>query len=100
MPNERKSGQSRPMTAGPTEPKGASRFQLRRNYQHDSRQDLRDTSRCFLSGLVAFCLATKAMAPDVAKPNEASLGTVDFPISCSAAIQPQFNRAVAWLHHM
>lgn len=29
-----------------------------------------------------------------------SLGTVDFPISCSAAAQAQFNRALALLHHM
>ena len=29
-----------------------------------------------------------------------TLGTVDFPVSCSAAAQPAFNRAVALLHHM
>lgn len=29
-----------------------------------------------------------------------SLGTVDFPISCSAPAQEQFNRAMALLHHM
>ncbi len=29
-----------------------------------------------------------------------ALGTVDFPISCSAQAQVQFNRAVALLHHM
>ena len=29
-----------------------------------------------------------------------SLGTVDFPISCSERAQPGFNRAVALLHHM
>ena len=27
-----------------------------------------------------------------------SAGTVDFPVSCSAAVQPDFNRAVALLH--
>ena len=29
-----------------------------------------------------------------------ALGTVDFPISCSAEAQSEFNRAVALLHHM
>ena len=29
-----------------------------------------------------------------------ALGTVDFPVSCSAAAQTEFNRAVALLHHM
>src|SRR5690348_9944441 len=29
-----------------------------------------------------------------------SLGTVRFPVSCAAAVQPEFNRAVALLHHM
>jgi hypothetical protein len=29
-----------------------------------------------------------------------SLGTVHFPVSCNAAAQPQFTRAVALLHHM
>ena len=28
------------------------------------------------------------------------LGTVNFPISCSKEAQPEFNRAVALLHHM
>lgn len=30
----------------------------------------------------------------------ASLGTVDFPVSCSKQAQAEFNRAVALLHHM
>src|SRR5688572_17002378 len=29
-----------------------------------------------------------------------SLGTVDFPITCSTAAQGEFNRAIALLHHM
>jgi tetratricopeptide (TPR) repeat protein len=29
-----------------------------------------------------------------------SLGTVRFPVSCAASVQPAFNRAVALLHHM
>ena len=29
-----------------------------------------------------------------------AMGTVDFPVSCSAPAQVQFNRAVAFLHHM
>lgn len=29
-----------------------------------------------------------------------ALGTVDFPVSCTAAAQPEFTRAVALLHHM
>ena len=32
--------------------------------------------------------------------HEASLGTVDFPVSCSASAQRDFNHAVALLHHM
>ena len=31
---------------------------------------------------------------------EHALGKVDFPVSCSAAAQAEFNRAVALLHHM
>ena len=33
-------------------------------------------------------------------PADHSLGTVDFQISCSAAAQKKFNRALALLHHM
>jgi tetratricopeptide (TPR) repeat protein len=32
--------------------------------------------------------------------SDRDLGTVDFPVSCSAQAQVQFNRAVALLHHM
>ena len=31
---------------------------------------------------------------------EGSLGKVDFPVSCSPAVQSQFNRGLALLHHM
>ena len=30
--------------------------------------------------------------------DEETLGTVHFPTSCSAEVQPQFNRAIALLH--
>ena len=43
--------------------------------------------------------ATRMDAQAHAHPPEA-LGTVDFPISCSASVQTEFNRAVALLHHM
>lgn len=35
-----------------------------------------------------------------AEHDHASLGTVDFPVSCSPAAKAQFNRAVTLLHHM
>lgn len=40
------------------------------------------------------------VANDDAHHDEAHLGTVDFPISCSAPAQAEFNRAMALLHHM
>jgi tetratricopeptide (TPR) repeat protein len=59
-------------------------------------------NRCLVTGAMAFCLANQAIAGDdpVAQSNAAFLGTVEFPISCTAAVQPQFNRAVTLLHHM
>jgi len=48
--------------------------------------------RSFSVAALALALASCATAP--------SLGTVDFPISCSRAAQGEFNRAVALLHNM
>jgi tetratricopeptide (TPR) repeat protein len=48
----------------------------------------------FLLGSTLLSLVNHAAA----RANEERLGEVDFPISCSAAAQPQFNRAVAMLH--
>src|SRR5690242_8171240 len=38
------------------------------------------------------------LAQPAARAQEEKLGTVDFPISCSAEAQTQFNRATAMLH--
>jgi hypothetical protein len=46
----------------------------------------------FVFGLVA------VLKPATARANEERLGDVNFPISCSATAQTQFNRAVAMLH--
>lgn len=58
--------------------------------------------RRFVAELMALLLAVWAIAADgqVNQPNEAALGKVDFPISCSKPVQAEFNRAVALLHHM
>ena len=50
--------------------------------------------RCSLVVLLTFSLIGRAAAV----PEEERLGRVDFPISCSAEVQAQFNRAVALLH--
>lgn len=48
---------------------------------------------------VLFVFALIALLnPGTARANEERLGDVDFPISCSATAQMQFNRAVAMLH--
>src|SRR5918992_1450126 len=39
-------------------------------------------------------------ADAIAQHSDRSLGKVEFTISCSAAAQAEFNRAVALLHHM
>lgn len=55
------------------------------------------------SALVVFVMAT---LPSVALPQAQavyphdSLGTVDFGVSCAERVRPEFNRAVALLHHM
>lgn len=55
------------------------------------------------AGLVAMAmLGASAGEPGSRSPQHAghTLGTVDFPVSCSEPAQVQFNRAVALLHHM
>jgi len=54
---------------------------------------------------VAFALALLAtwlglVNPVTAQTPDSTIGTVDFPISCSPSQQPAFNHAVALLHHM
>jgi tetratricopeptide (TPR) repeat protein len=45
--------------------------------------------------------AAPALATAQHEAHEAQgLGTVRFPVSCEAAVRPEFNRAVALLHHM
>src|SRR5262245_28242868 len=47
--------------------------------------------------LLALSLAASDKAQE-AHQHQHELGKVNFPISCSASAQEQFNRAVAWLH--
>lgn len=49
-------------------------------------------------GLLA-TLTTRALGQHEGHETQA-LGTVRFPVSCAASVQPEFNRAVALLHHM
>jgi len=53
-------------------------------------------------GVATLLLAGGAGAASAAEPLHTGqhLGKVDFPVSCSAAVQPEFDRAVALLHHM
>ena len=57
---------------------------------------------CFAIGLMVLPgLGGVGVAGGQAQPHAGhALGTVDFPISCSARTQAEFNRAVALLHHM
>jgi tetratricopeptide (TPR) repeat protein len=49
--------------------------------------------------LAAFTLVSPVMGADVAPPSaQERLGTVSFPVSCSASSQTSFNRGVALLH--
>ena len=59
-------------------------------------------SRRLVAGLMALLLANWEAVADgqVTAPDDAALGKVDFPISCSQPVQAEFNRAVALLHHM
>ncbi|HSJ29942.1 MAG TPA: hypothetical protein VK933_00815, partial [Longimicrobiales bacterium] len=53
-----------------------------------------------VSAAAAAILAMPARAQDHPHPagDEAKLGKVEFPVSCSDAVRPQFERAVAMLH--
>lgn len=57
-------------------------------------------------GLPATAVALVVLATGIPSASRAqdedpvALGIVDFPVSCSEATQPAFNRAVALLHHM
>ena len=44
------------------------------------------------------CAGSLPLAAQHDHPAPEKLGLVDFPIACSAAVQPEFNRAVALLH--
>src|SRR5580704_17115959 len=60
--------------------------------------------RSYRPMLAFFFCAGAAFAPaavaqhEHASPDTAALGYVNFPTSCSPAVQPDFNRAVALLH--
>lgn len=45
-------------------------------------------------------LAAFAERVHAQQPTEHALGAVDFPVSCSPAVQADFNRAIGLLHHM
>lgn len=49
---------------------------------------------------LALCPGTIAVAQEPDPLHEMALGVVDFPVSCDSAVQADFNRAVALLHHM
>ena len=57
----------------------------------------------YRSGLIAcgllVCLTSRANGQQDRHEMQ-SLGTVRFPVSCATSVQPDFNRAVALLHHM
>ncbi|HSL69031.1 MAG TPA: hypothetical protein VK864_02260, partial [Longimicrobiales bacterium] len=53
-------------------------------------------SVAILTSLAAVGRATGQERPH----DEQALGKVDFPISCSAPAQAEFNRGIALLHHM
>jgi hypothetical protein len=55
---------------------------------------MKPTTRC----LLAFGLAAAALAAPAAAQSPERLGKVGFPTSCSPAVQPRFDRAVALLH--
>lgn len=58
--------------------------------------------RCLAAGLMIVALAACAdeTKHEAAQRADHSLGTVDFPVSCTAQAQVEFTRAVALLHHM
>ena len=52
--------------------------------------------RCLLAPLLAAALS--ASAAEHSHPAPEKLGSVNFPTTCTAAVQPEFERAVALLH--
>jgi len=61
----------------------------------------RGLAPCSAIGAVAALLMAASVASgQVQDHGHAALGTVEFPISCSAQAAAEFNRAVALLHHM
>ena len=56
---------------------------------------------CLIVGVITIRPISSAAGAEKAKGEEESgnLGKVEFPISCGQ-VQTEFNRAVAWLHHM
>jgi tetratricopeptide (TPR) repeat protein len=61
------------------------------------RQNVRFGSRLLLAIAVLWVLQTVAQETHD-HPVPEKLGQVSFPVSCKAAVQPEFNRAVALLH--
>ena len=68
--------------------------QLRRN----NRSSPRPATRCLAAFVVLAILVADLHAQD--RQHADHLGTVRFPVSCSATAQEEFNRATALLHHM
>lgn len=60
----------------------------------------RSTGVAPLLVLATVARAASSQADEHAGHHAETLGTVDFPISCSKAAQTEFSRAVALLHHM
>ena len=53
----------------------------------------------FIVGLVSFLPLTHAQCATAPEPGDLrGVGKVDFPITCSSDVQPDFARAVALLH--
>ena len=59
-------------------------------------------SRSWIAAAVVVGVAALAgcAEPPSEEASEPALGTVDFPTSCSAAVQPDLERGLALLHHM
>src|SRR6266404_2493809 len=61
------------------------------------RCQIRRKTRVLFAAVAAVLCAAMAVAGENASSSE-HLGTVHFSISCNAAAQPQFDRAIALLH--
>src|ERR1700741_2565716 len=55
-------------------------------------------SRSDISRGLLVCTLAIFLIQSASRAEEEKFGEVDFPVSCSAAAQTQFNRAVAMLH--